>query len=234
MHQELTENDFARRLTFCQWAQNRVRENQSFFKFVLFTDESTFHRNGFVNRHNFHFYATENPHAVHISNFQHKWSLNVWGGIVHDYVIGPFFFEEALTGERFLLFMREELPHLLNHVPEFVKNMWFQLDGAPAHFHRNVRAYLEENFPQKWIGRGGPVNWPARSPDLTSMDFYLWGYVKSKVYHTPATTIKDMKERIREALRSITPVTLFQGGQNFLSRIEACINKNGRHFEQFL
>ena len=50
-----------------------------------------------------------------------------------------------------------------------------QHDGAPAHFAVNVKEYLNEQFRQRWIGRGGPVPWPARSPDLTPMNFLSSG-----------------------------------------------------------
>ena len=40
-------------------------------------------------------------------------------------------------------------------------------------------------------GRGGPLEWPARSPDLTPMDFWLWGYLKEKVCaHNPKTVVQ--------------------------------------------
>ncbi|KOC66199.1 hypothetical protein WH47_07268 [Habropoda laboriosa] len=47
--------------------------------------------------------------------------------------------------------------------------MRFMHDGAPPHFSRPGR------FPNKWIGRGGPINWPSRPPDLNPWDFYFWG-----------------------------------------------------------
>ena len=37
---------------------------------------------------------------------------------------------------------------------------------------------MNEIFDEKWIGRGGPAAWPPRSPDLTSPDYFLWGFVK--------------------------------------------------------
>ncbi|KAJ8914457.1 hypothetical protein NQ315_011398 [Exocentrus adspersus] len=89
----------------CQWVHNVVAENEDFFKFMLFTDECTFHRNGFVNRHNFHYYDTQNTHIVQVNNHQHNWSINVWGGILHNYVVGPYIFQGSLTGEVFLNFL---------------------------------------------------------------------------------------------------------------------------------
>jgi hypothetical protein len=40
------------------------------------------------------------------------------------------------------------------------------------------------------MGRGGPVNWPARSPDLNLLDFWLWGHLKPLVY---SDTIYDLE-----------------------------------------
>jgi len=35
--------------------------------------------------------------------------------------------------------------------------MYFQHDGAPPHYTRRVREYLNASFPNRWLGRGGPV-----------------------------------------------------------------------------
>ncbi|GBN90374.1 hypothetical protein AVEN_197162-1 [Araneus ventricosus] len=63
-------------------------------------------------------------------------------------------------------------------------SMWFQHDGAPAHYSIDVRLHLNATYGQQWIRRGGPVLWPARSPDLNCLDYFLWEYVKSLVYET--------------------------------------------------
>ncbi|GFT30796.1 uncharacterized protein TNCV_759671 [Trichonephila clavipes] len=38
---------------------------------------------------------------------------------------------------------------------------------------------LKDTFGDRLISRFGPVNWPPRSCDLTPLDYFLWGYVKS-------------------------------------------------------
>ena len=43
----------------------------------------------------------------------------------------------------------------------------FQQDGATAHYAVSIRKWLDEHFPDRWIGHRGFVEWPARSPDLT-------------------------------------------------------------------
>ena len=42
--------------------------------------------------------------------------------------------------------------------------MWLMQDGAPAHFSRIVREFLNNNYTNRWIGRRGPIAWPARGP----------------------------------------------------------------------
>jgi hypothetical protein len=54
-----------------------------------------------------------------------------------------------------------------------------------AHHHISVdelQEFLDQQYPDRWIGHGGPRNWPARSPDLNSLHFFFWGHVKNVVY----------------------------------------------------
>ncbi|XP_031789247.1 uncharacterized protein LOC116418318 [Nasonia vitripennis] len=112
--------------------------------------------------------------------------------------------------------------------------MWVQLDGAPPHFAQTVRTFLNKRYPNQWIGRGSPVAWPPISPDLTSPDFYLWGYLKNTCYEQQPTTREDMMERIRTACAEIPRNVLLSTVRHFLRRIQLCIDVNGRQFEHIL
>ncbi|RZB58811.1 DDE 3 domain containing protein [Asbolus verrucosus] len=94
--------------------------------------------------------------------------------------------------------------------------MWLQQDGAPPHFHRAVRAYLDATFENKWIRRGAENPWPPRSTDLTPLDYFLWGYVKEKVYVTPFHNLNELEERITTVCRSVTPELLRRVRRSFL------------------
>ena len=81
----------------------------------------------------------------------------------------------------------------------------FQQDGAPPHYYRQVRGFLTENFPDIWIGRSGPVAWQHRSPDLTPLDFFFWGFVKNVVYQGDrTTTLQELKGRITNVAALVT------------------------------
>lgn len=236
LHQELHGEDFQNRVNFCQWAEDQIARNNAFFNKVLFTDECQFKKNGQVNRHNLHYWAVENPHWMRQQATQNYWSLNVWGGVIHDRVVGPFFFDGILTGEIYGNFLRESLEELLDDIPlNLRQEMWFQQDGAPPHFSRIARDELDNQFGERWIGRAGPVAWPPRSPDLTPPDFFLWGTVKDMVYREEPTTVEDMKDRIRSAFTEINRRGLAATVQaNFRRRLRACIDRQGHHFEHFL
>jgi hypothetical protein len=55
----------------------------------------------------------------------------------------------------------------------FGHDCWIQMDDAPAHLARSVREWIDEEFPDRWIGRDGPVLWPPGSPDLMPPDFFF-------------------------------------------------------------
>ena len=65
-----------------------------------------------------------------------------------------------------------------------VDDMWFQQKGATCCTANATMDILHERFEDMVISRGGDVNWPPRSWDLTliAIDFFLWGFLKSQVY----------------------------------------------------
>ncbi|GBN26230.1 hypothetical protein AVEN_270357-1 [Araneus ventricosus] len=52
------------------------------------------------------------------------------------------------------------------------RSVWFQHDGAPPHYTNDVCQHLNITFGKHWICRGSPVQYPARSPDLSYLDFF--------------------------------------------------------------
>lgn len=61
------------------------------------------------------------------------------------------------------------------------------------HYLREVRNYLDNSFPGRWISRRGPMEWPACSPGLTTLGF-LCGYLKQKMYETEFASILDITQ----------------------------------------
>jgi len=77
-------------------------------------------------------------------------------------------------------------------------------DGDLPHFSCFVTDVLNERFPDAWIGRGEPILWPPRSPDLIPLDFFLWGYIKNIVYAEEIRNIQHLQEMITSAIETNT------------------------------
>lgn len=54
-----------------------------FLNKVLWTDESTFKRDGYLNLHNLHAWHTENPHLMREDRSQYQFKVNMWTGILN-------------------------------------------------------------------------------------------------------------------------------------------------------
>jgi len=99
-----------------------------------------------------------------------------------------------------------------------------------------MREYLIVSFPNRWLGRGGPISWPPRSPDLTPLDFFLWGHIKTLVYETKVDSRAALRDRIFAAAEHMRnhPNNIASATQSLLMRAENCIASGGGHFEQLL
>lgn len=237
LHQELNEDDFDRRLEFCETMMNKLDLKQILLNNIVFSDEATFMLNGHVNKHNCRFWNDSNPHWMIEGHTQHPQKLNVWAGIIRGRIVGPFFIDGNLGGDSYLALLQTHIiPTLQNILGENLVNIWFQQDGAPPHYKKIVRDYLDVMFPQRWIGRRGTIEWPARSPDLTPLDFFFWGCLKDRVYKTNPQNLEELRNRILEESRWIenNGTGLQNAIDAFYHRLAHCQTTEGGHFEHLL
>ena len=191
--QHLGPGDFVERLEFCKWFNG----SRQLHRYILFTDDSQFNRDGVNNTHKSHVWADNNSHATVGSNFQQVFSVNVWCALLDIQLIGPVFLEGHLTGGAYLRLLQEKLPRLLEDVSLNKRGRThFQHDGAQPHSSREVRNFLNYHFPGRWIGRGGPHNWPARSPGLSALDYCVWGWMKELDNSVKVVTRDELLGRI--------------------------------------
>jgi hypothetical protein len=118
-------------------------------------------------------------------------------------LFGPFYFERTVNHDTYQYVLENQLLPEIRARGLDPKDMTFQQDGAPPHRYGAVINYLQRNFGSL-IALNTDFEWPPRSPDLTPLDFYLWGVLKYKVYQHPTRTIAELKQRIEEAVQEIT------------------------------
>ena len=94
--------------------------------------------------------------------------------------------------------------------------------------------YNRQNLPGQWIGRRGADEFPPCSPDLTPLDFCLWGTLKDVVYCRKPATLAVLWEEIEMACAAIHVDTLVSVAQAVVRRNQKCLDADGNHFEHLL
>ncbi len=226
VRQELKIPDYHRRLVYCRWLRNFIRPGIAKFDNVFFSDEAWVHLDGYVNAQNYRLWASENPEAF-VEKGLHPQKLGIWCAISRKRVVGPFFFSQTINAERYQAIITDFIASL---EPE-ERDCWFQQDGATAHTAESTIAFLKEFFGERLITR--PL-WPPRSPDLTPPDFFLWGFIKDRVFTRGPDSVEKLKEFITDAIEEITPEMLKSVFRNLQRRISVCIAVQGGHIEHML
>lgn len=233
MVQQITDQDKVARAEFCDKMLNVIEEDETFLNSIIFSDESTFHISGNVNTHNCRIWGSENPRET-LEHVRDSPKVNVFCAMSKFKVYGPFFFmERNVNGVIYLDMLENFLIPQLDEDEQHAVPFYYQQDGAPPHFLTEVRDFLDGRFPGRWIGRAGPIAWPPRSPDLTPLDFFLWGFIKDKVYIPPLPkSLQDLRNRISAAVDEVTPDLLERVWQEIDFRWDVCRITNGSHIER--
>ena len=130
---DLSDDDFDRRQEFCESMIDRINAEPGILDKIIWSDESEFKLNGTINRHNCRYWASTNSHEL-IPRSQYADGVMVWCGITSSGIIGPYFFEGNVTGTSYLRMLEDYVWPRVKH-----KRMYFQQDGAPAHYSLQVR-----------------------------------------------------------------------------------------------
>ena len=89
-------------------------------------------------------------------------------------------------------------------------------------------AEIQYFFGDRFISKGV---WPPRSPDLRPPDYFLWGYLKGRVYQRKPRTIDALKANITKEIQAVTEDVLARTFQNMARRVQTCLDANGGHFQ---
>lgn len=96
----------------------------------------------------------------------------------------------------------------------------------------SVSEALNENFPNTWNGRDGPISWPLRSPDLLLLNYFFCVY---KIVHSERMTdISHLKRRTMAETKTVTPEMLHRTWKKIEYSLDVCRATNGAYIEKNL
>jgi hypothetical protein len=160
------------RVAFCWWLLVKCLVNTLFVANILSADEAGFTRKDIVNVHNTRVWVCVNPHATMTWWRQHRFLFSVLLSIFGDQLLEPVVLANRLNRCSVSSFLVNNILVLLENAPLHQRqHMWFMYDGAPSHFLHIVTQRPKQNFGEQWMGRRGPVNGLAWSPEFNPLGF---------------------------------------------------------------
>lgn len=235
--QKLNPADYPRRLDYAKWCIEMAVNQPDFWRKIIMSDEAHFSLNGGVNKQNCRFYATENPQLIEEEPLYDQ-KVTVWCGVCANMIIGPYFYQTnrgvttTVNSERYRAMITDFVMPIVRE--NGLDDFWFQQDGATCHTALQTIDLLRQLFPGRLISKRGDFDWPPRSPDLTPPDFFLWGYLKSKVYVRKPRTLAELRANIRREIRTISPETLAKVMENAEKRAHLAAKTKGGHLRDII
>uniref|UniRef100_A0A914E450 Transposase n=1 Tax=Acrobeloides nanus TaxID=290746 RepID=A0A914E450_9BILA len=222
--------DIEERRKFAQDQLDHIHKWSPILKSMWFTGETKFYIDGRVEGNNLVYTANRKtddsvnwPHNV-VRQYQPSQEphITVWAAMNAGLIIGPYFFDGEISPESYKEIL-EKFVHELLRVTTSIEHPIFIHDDSKVHANADVTSYIEQQFPHHWIGTGSTyAAWPHHSSDLSPINFFLWGYIKSRVYKTRFNfgDLEELKQRILLAFKKITLDLLEESVEEYKTRLE--------------
>jgi len=145
-----------------------------------------------------------------------------------QHIIGHIFFNATFTTAAYM----EIFNTFVNQLDDEELSVgYFQQDGATSHTSHASMAEIQSFFGDCIVSKGF---WPPSSPDLMPPDYFLWEYLKGRVYQNKPRTIDALKANITEEIQALTADVLARTLQNMACRVQSCLGANGGHFQHVM
>jgi len=143
-------------------------------------------------------------------------------------IIGPIFFDATIKTAAYM----EIFNTFVNQLDDEELSVgYFQQDGATSHTSHARMAEIQSFFGDRVISKR---LWPPRSPHLKPPDYFLWGYLKGRVYRNKPRTTDALKANITEEIQAVTEDVLARIFQNMARRVQSRLDANVGHLQHIL
>ena len=106
--QSLSAEDCDIRMEFAESMLVWREEWSQLFHNIIWSDEAVFHVGGFVNRHNCHYWAEQDP-RIPAEKLQTQPSVTVWCRMTANRILGPLIMRNTMNAERYLAMLQNEV-----------------------------------------------------------------------------------------------------------------------------
>ena len=217
-----------KRKEFCDWF---LAQEEDFATRVIWSDEKWFVLKQAPNKQNERYWAPVDPVVEVECREQGGAKVMCWAGILAGRIIIHWFDPgTSVTGESYLEMLQQVVwPQVRALVAR--RQLWFQQDGATVHTTVLTRAWLQEKFQGRVISLHTDRPWPAKSPDLSPPDFWLWGTCMQELRRNPPSTLQEMKRTVEGFVNSLSVEETKSAVLNLRRRALVCQQLEGGSFE---
>jgi inhibitor of nuclear factor kappa-B kinase subunit alpha len=222
-YHQLKPPDYSQRVEFAKWLLSLPPEAIDTF---ICCDEAWFYLTKPVNKQNDRLWSESELFEMVERPLQDEKVL-VWCAMTSSKIYGPYFFDSTVNQHTYLEMLETFFWPRHTKIKNYRK-YYFQQDGATPHTSNLVQTWLKSKFGEYFLDKS---KWPARSPDLNPLDFFLWGYLKSVVYKQLPKTIDQLKANIEQEIEKINKNVLKKTFDNFVFRHQLVLTAEGGHVE---
>lgn len=201
---------------------------------IWFSDESYFYLYPKANKNQV-VWAKSRPVDNFVQKPNHSAKILVWMAVSHN---GVFWrpIDGHMNSQSYLNLLKHEfIPYLKSR--NLKDSCFFMQDGAPCHTSKIVLSYLYKHFKERVISKRYPntynigLEWPPYSPDLTPLDYCIWGTLKSRVSKHKPTTLIELNTALRQEISLLDQKFIVKTISNIIPRIKSLKEALGGHIE---
>lgn len=225
----LSDEDKRNRVQFAHEMLEMKRQDPSFFSKIFWTDECNIRIGDPRSTSGIRFYSKTNPHFRFAVKHSRQ-GVMVWVAISPLGTIGPRFLVTTVTGRSYRYLLDH---HFFPQAEELAggEDYWFQHDGASVHYAETVVRDLNNRLPGRWIGRGGQIRWPPRSPDLSPLDFCFWSALRKLVLAETHNNIDELMDSVRRHVAVLGDIAA-KACLGVEARLRRCIRMKGESVDK--
>ena len=97
-----------------------------------------------------------------------------------------------------------------------------------------VRDWLTDKFKDRVISNKMDIAWPPKSPDMSPLDYWLWGACDQHLKVTKPRNIEELIEHVNDYAKSIPKEQVYKAVRDIYVRAGCCLDNGGAAFESKL
>ena len=229
--QPLTKEHRRQRVKFCDWLLQKNDENSEFVKHVIWSDEKLWEEKVNPNRQNERYWGEVDPEVEIDCRQQGNKKVMCWARVINGQILLHWFPLNTTVNQQVYLDLLETILWPAVRSVSTRREYWFQQDGATCHTTVMVRNWLHSKFGTRVISRHTETPWPARSPDLSCLDYWFWSVCLAELRRSPPSSLEELQNTVTEYTSSLDREEVIRASKDIIVRAKVCKAAQGGPFE---